>query len=38
MNRVVIVSRALPCLLPALKDVDPGVRRQVAWAIGVVGE
>lgn len=30
-------SRALAGLLPALKDADAGVRKQAAWAIGVIG-
>jgi hypothetical protein len=25
-------------LMPALKDTDSGVRRQAAWAIGVIGK
>ncbi len=31
-------SRAVQGLLPALKDPDSGVRRQAAWAIGVLGK
>ena len=30
-------ARALPGLLPILKDPEPSVRRQAAWAIGVIG-
>ena len=27
-----------PSLLPVLKDANPGVRKQAAWAIGVIGK
>lgn len=30
-------SRAVQGLLPSLKDPDSGVRKQAAWAIGVLG-